>query len=148
MTDNLNNTYYISRKFKFECAHKLNNLPNGHPCGCIHGHSYKVEMIIFSKKLNKYGFIIDFGDLKIFQQWLDLKFDHALIISESEEQTEFIMSQKNFRMPYNNTSAENMAHYFANKMYELINEKDNIYKIITNVWETENNYAGYILNID
>ena len=149
------NGYMISRKFKFECAHKLNNLVDGHPCSCIHGHSYKIEMVLFAKDLNSQGFIIDFGELKPFQKWLDDNFDHALIVTEKDYKEELnilLQKHKYFIMRgYNNTSAENMAHLFVNTFYELFKEdldfKNNVYQIFCKVWETENNYASYWMYI-
>ena len=42
-----------------DCAHFL----PGHPrCGSLHGHTYKVEVIVEGE--NKMGMIIDFADLK------------------------------------------------------------------------------------
>jgi 6-pyruvoyltetrahydropterin/6-carboxytetrahydropterin synthase len=43
----------------FDCAHFL---PGHRKCGTIHGHTYKVELIIEGK--NETGMIIDFSDLK------------------------------------------------------------------------------------
>lgn len=145
-------SYNISKKFKFECAHKLNNLEENHPCSCLHGHSYKVEVIIFAKELNSQGFVIDFGKLKSFQTWLDKYFDHALILT-SEDYNNYLTdsNQKYFIMrDYNNTSAENMAHLFAHHIvYDLniIKYNSSIYMVFIKVWETENNYAGYTLKL-
>ncbi|MFW6219583.1 MAG: 6-pyruvoyl trahydropterin synthase family protein [bacterium] len=146
-------SYNISKKFKFECAHKLNNLDDNHPCSCIHGHSYKVEVIIFAKELNEQGFVIDFGKLKIFQKWLDDNFDHALILTNNDTSIDSLPNnQKYYIMPdsYNNTSAENFAHLFT---YHILNElnikayNNSINMIFVKVWETENNYAGYSVKI-
>ncbi|CAM5715830.1 hypothetical protein SVIOM74S_09446 [Streptomyces violarus] len=32
----------IFREFTFEAAHRLPNVPEGHECARLHGHSYKV----------------------------------------------------------------------------------------------------------
>ena len=42
-----------------DCAHSL----PGHPrCGTLHGHTYKIELIIEGK--NERGMIVDFADLR------------------------------------------------------------------------------------
>jgi 6-pyruvoyltetrahydropterin/6-carboxytetrahydropterin synthase len=42
-----------------DCAHYL---PGHKKCGILHGHTYRVEIIIEGE--NKTGMILDFGDLK------------------------------------------------------------------------------------
>ena len=34
----------ITQAFTFEAAHHLPNVPEGHKCGRLHGHSYRVEV--------------------------------------------------------------------------------------------------------
>ena len=34
----------IYREFTFEAAHRLPNVPEGHKCSRLHGHSYRVEV--------------------------------------------------------------------------------------------------------
>ena len=54
-----------------DCAHFL----PGHPkCGSLHGHTYKVEVIIEGEKRN--GMIIDFGDMKQIISAVLAEYDH------------------------------------------------------------------------
>jgi 6-pyruvoyltetrahydropterin/6-carboxytetrahydropterin synthase len=54
-----------------DCAHFL---PGHTKCGILHGHTYKVEMIVEGE--NRTGMIIDFGDLKsLLRETLSL-YDH------------------------------------------------------------------------
>jgi 6-pyruvoyltetrahydropterin/6-carboxytetrahydropterin synthase len=39
--DSLDNAH-IWRRYRFEAAHKLPNVPSGHPCGNMHGHGFEV----------------------------------------------------------------------------------------------------------
>jgi 6-pyruvoyltetrahydropterin/6-carboxytetrahydropterin synthase len=56
-----------------DCAHYL---PGHQKCGSLHGHTYKVELIIEGE--NKTGMIIDFAGLKdILRSTLSL-YDHKL----------------------------------------------------------------------
>ncbi|MGH7599422.1 MAG: 6-pyruvoyl trahydropterin synthase family protein, partial [bacterium] len=43
-----------------DCAHFL---PGHRKCGVLHGHTYKVEVIIEGE--NKTGMILDFGEMKL-----------------------------------------------------------------------------------
>jgi 6-pyruvoyltetrahydropterin/6-carboxytetrahydropterin synthase len=36
----------IYKKFSFESAHRLPNVPAGHKCGRMHGHSYRVTVYV------------------------------------------------------------------------------------------------------
>jgi len=54
----------IAKEFSFEAAHILPNVPLGHKCGRLHGHSFKV-VITVSGKVNPFtGWIVDFEDIK------------------------------------------------------------------------------------
>jgi 6-pyruvoyltetrahydropterin/6-carboxytetrahydropterin synthase len=63
----------IARVFTFEAAHLLPNVPNGHKCGRLHGHSYRVILRISGEVDPVSGWIVDFGEIDaacrpIFQQ--------------------------------------------------------------------------------
>jgi 6-pyruvoyltetrahydropterin/6-carboxytetrahydropterin synthase len=87
--------FTITKQFSFEAAHCLVGLPDGHKCGRLHGHSYKVE-IVLSDLLDKRGFVVDYGELSAFGAYLDQTFDHRYI----NEVVDF------------QTSAENLSRYF------------------------------------
>lgn len=69
-------TYTISKKFSFEASHILNGMPEGHKCGRMHGHSYRVEVILQSAEVDGRGFVIDYGDLAPLKQYIDQNLDH------------------------------------------------------------------------
>jgi 6-pyruvoyltetrahydropterin/6-carboxytetrahydropterin synthase len=54
-----------------DCAHYL---PGHKKCGTLHGHTYRIELIIEGEK--KAGMIIDFGDLKALLWETLALFDH------------------------------------------------------------------------
>jgi len=66
----------IFKEFTFEAAHKLPNVPDGHKCGRLHGHSFKVELWIKGPVGDYTGWIMDFGDLKKAFQPLYDQLDH------------------------------------------------------------------------
>lgn len=69
-------TVEIYKEFSFEAAHKLPNVPDGHKCGRLHGHSYKVKLHLKGEVDEKAGWFIDFSDIKtVFKPTLD-QLDH------------------------------------------------------------------------
>lgn len=54
----------IFRKFQFEAAHRLPNLPPEHKCARLHGHSYHVEVYVHGQVDEQTGWVIDFYDIK------------------------------------------------------------------------------------
>jgi len=54
----------LGKFFTFEAAHHLPNVPCGHRCGHLHGHSYRVEIIVSGEINEKTGWLMDFGDIK------------------------------------------------------------------------------------
>lgn len=71
--------YQIRKMFNFEASHQLTGLPEGHQCGRNHGHSYRVELILESETLNEHGFVVDYGNLDKFADFLKVKFDHQFL---------------------------------------------------------------------
>lgn len=54
----------IYKEFIFESAHRLPNVPEGHKCGRLHGHSFKVTIYVSGEVDKTTGWIIDFADIK------------------------------------------------------------------------------------
>jgi 6-pyruvoyltetrahydropterin/6-carboxytetrahydropterin synthase len=57
-------TAEIFKEFTFEAAHRLPNVPEGHKCGRLHGHSFKVELHVTGPIEPESGWLMDFADLK------------------------------------------------------------------------------------
>ena len=53
----------IFREFTFEAAHRLPNVPPGHKCARLHGHSFRVELAVAGPVDASTGWFIDFGVL-------------------------------------------------------------------------------------
>ena len=51
----------IFREFTFEAAHRLPNVPAGHKCARLHGHSYRVEVHVTGRSATTSGWVMDFG---------------------------------------------------------------------------------------
>lgn len=57
-------THRISKIFTFEAAHRLPHVAPGHKCGRLHGHSYKMEIVIAGDIDKDNGWVMDFGSIK------------------------------------------------------------------------------------
>lgn len=66
----------IFREFTFEAAHRLPQVPSGHKCARLHGHSYRVEVHVEGPVGDASGWVQDFGDLKLAFKPLDDQLDH------------------------------------------------------------------------
>jgi 6-pyruvoyltetrahydropterin/6-carboxytetrahydropterin synthase len=53
----------IFKKFTFEAAHRLPNVPQEHKCYRLHGHSYQIEIHVAGEAPEPAGWIIDFADI-------------------------------------------------------------------------------------
>jgi 6-pyruvoyltetrahydropterin/6-carboxytetrahydropterin synthase len=69
----------LVHEFKFEAAHLLPNVPKGHKCARLHGHSFKVELAIHGPVDPHTGWFIDFGDLYKLWEPLHDKLDHRYL---------------------------------------------------------------------
>nr|WP_188745491.1 6-carboxytetrahydropterin synthase QueD [Marinobacterium zhoushanense] len=54
----------IYKDFTFESAHFLPNVPDGHKCGRLHGHSFMARIYVEGDVSKETGWIIDFADIK------------------------------------------------------------------------------------
>jgi 6-pyruvoyltetrahydropterin/6-carboxytetrahydropterin synthase len=68
----------IGRTYRFESAHRLPNVPDGHKCKNLHGHNYRVEIVI-SGTLDDRGFVVDFAEIDAEIAPLIKKVDHRLL---------------------------------------------------------------------
>lgn len=53
----------LSCDFHYDAAHRLPNVPLGHKCGRLHGHTYQLTVYI-NGPVRDDGFVIDFADVK------------------------------------------------------------------------------------
>ncbi|MBI4508023.1 MAG: 6-carboxytetrahydropterin synthase QueD [Deltaproteobacteria bacterium] len=53
----------LCRDYRFEAAHRLPRLPDGHKCKRLHGHSFRFEVTLAGEVDDATGFLMDFGDV-------------------------------------------------------------------------------------
>jgi 6-pyruvoyltetrahydropterin/6-carboxytetrahydropterin synthase len=69
----------IYKSFYLEAAHWLPNVPDGHKCGRLHGHSFKVTIYAGGRVGKETGWIIDFAELKTAFKPIYEKLDHSCL---------------------------------------------------------------------
>lgn len=69
----------IFKEFTFEAAHRLPNVPAGHKCARLHGHSFRVELHVRGPLLEPTGWVMDFADIKAAFKPLDEQLDHRYL---------------------------------------------------------------------
>src|SRR5689334_8862464 len=66
----------LVHEFRFEAAHRLPRVPQGHKCSRLHGHSFKIELAVEGPVNPDTGWFIDFSELwKAWQPLYD-QLDH------------------------------------------------------------------------
>jgi 6-pyruvoyltetrahydropterin/6-carboxytetrahydropterin synthase len=66
----------IFKSFTLECAHRLPNVPAGHKCARVHGHSFRVELHVSGPVDAHLGWVMDFADVKSAFEPLYQQLDH------------------------------------------------------------------------
>ena len=66
----------IFKEFMFEAAHRLPNVPAGHKCARLHGHSFQVTIYVRGDVAPPTGWIVDFAEIKLAFAPLVERLDH------------------------------------------------------------------------
>ena len=69
----------IFKEFTIEAAHHLPNVPLGHKCGRLHGHSFRIEMHVRGPIDPAMGWVIDFADIKSAFKKIEDAIDHRRV---------------------------------------------------------------------
>ncbi len=117
---------YVAKQFTFDSAHFLHCYVG--KCANMHGHTYKLEVIV-SGKPDYRGIVLDFTVLKkIVKELIVEKLDHK-ILNE-------ILTQMN-------TTAENMVVWIFEELENYLKEHNKeirVEKVV--LWETPTSYAA------
>ena len=54
----------IFKAFTIEAAHRLPNVPEGHKCARLHGHSFRIELHVGGEPQAGTGWVMDFADIE------------------------------------------------------------------------------------
>ncbi len=69
----------IYKQFTFDAAHFLPNVPEGHKCRALHGHTYHLTVFLSGPILEDAGWVLDFGDVKSVCKPVVDRLDHNLL---------------------------------------------------------------------
>ena len=112
----------------FASAHALRNYKGR--CENIHGHNWKVQVVIEGEKLDDTGLLVDFLDVKHLMSEIIDGIDHQFL---------------NEIPPFDviNPSAENIAEFFCKKMISGLTSSVPVRVREVRVWETDVQSATY-----
>ena len=112
----------------FAAAHNLRNFRG--KCENLHGHNWKVEVVLRGRVLDESGVLVDFGEVKRVTRDLLLELDHHYL-----NDIPFFQS--------NNPSSENIARYLFQRLAERFSGQG-LWLSRVSAWESDNACATYI----
>ncbi|MDD2558415.1 MAG: 6-carboxytetrahydropterin synthase QueD [Desulfuromonadaceae bacterium] len=121
--------YRLKIDTHFAAAHNLNNYEGD--CENLHGHNWKVEVVVATETLNDAGLGIDFKILKAKTNTILDSLDHKYL----NDLTPF--KEKS-------PSSENIARYLFEELCKSFADEDVVVESV-NVWESDNACASYSL---
>jgi 6-pyruvoyltetrahydropterin/6-carboxytetrahydropterin synthase len=66
----------LYKDLTFEAAHRLPNVPEGHKCRRLHGHSFRVRVYVEGPVDEHLGWVVDFAEIKAACQPVVDRLDH------------------------------------------------------------------------
>ena len=111
----------------FAAAHQLRNFRG--ECEKLHGHNWRIEVILSGDRLNQAGLLIDFKDVKTAANNILEDLDHSYLNDLPQFKNE-------------NPSSENIAAYLFQRLSsELNNSRLKVTKVTA--WESDSACASY-----
>jgi 6-pyruvoyltetrahydropterin/6-carboxytetrahydropterin synthase len=120
--------FEVSVEHTFAAGHALRNYRG--KCENVHGHNYRVRVLVRGEKLDHVGMLADFVELKRLLRAISEPMDHVFL---------------NDMPPFNelNPTAENMAWYICEKLREGLKVDNPVEIAEVTVWETDIQSATY-----
>lgn len=69
----------LFKEFSIEAAHWLPNVPVGHKCGRLHGHSFRIALHIAGPVDPMFGWVQDFAEIKAAFKKIEDQIDHRCL---------------------------------------------------------------------
>jgi 6-pyruvoyltetrahydropterin/6-carboxytetrahydropterin synthase len=69
----------IFKQFSIEAAHWLPNVPPGHKCGRMHGHSFLIQVHVAGPVGAQSGWVMDFAEIKEAFRPVEDRLDHSCL---------------------------------------------------------------------
>lgn len=106
----------IRKLYKFENAHIVRGCSTRRCSENIHGHSYKIEVLLESNYLDHGQMVYDFGLMKLYIKELIDSFDHAITLWSGDD-AEYITSMKRFSSRWIELPVSPSAEQFSRVIY-------------------------------
>ena len=113
---------------EFSAAHNLRNFRG--KCEALHGHNWKVEVVLSGKNLDASGVVLDFAEVKAATSEIMSEIDHRYL-----NDLPFFME--------NNPSSENIARYIFHRLQAKIDNDQVRIRRVT-AWESQDACASYL----
>lgn len=121
--------YEIKIITDFAAAHNLRNFRG--KCENLHGHNWKVEVVMRGALLDEAGMLVDFGEVKQITRELLAGIDHQYL-----NDLPFFQHQ--------NPSSENIARYLFEQLAERLNNANRKISRVT-AWESSDACATFMI---
>ena len=66
----------LVKSFGFEAAHWLPTFPQEHKCRRMHGHSFRVDVVVQGEVESAKGYLVDYGEIKAAIEPIRQQLDH------------------------------------------------------------------------
>lgn len=109
----------IRKKFSFENAHIVRNCTSDRCRRSIHGHSYKVEVLLEAHALDNGQMVYDFGLMKGTIKDIIDSFDHAIAFWDRDEEG-YISSCKQYSARWISLPVSPSAEQFSRLIFVLV----------------------------
>ena len=120
--------FEVSVEHTFAAGHALRNYRG--KCENVHGHNYRVQVLVRGEKLDQTGMLADFVELKRLLRAISEPLDHVFL----NDIEPFITV---------NPSSENLAVYIYEKMRDGLKLDNPVEVAEVKVWETDIQSATY-----
>lgn len=140
----------IRKLFKFENAHIVRGCTTQRCSENIHGHSYKVEILLQSQYLDHGQMVYDFGLVKHTMKQLIDSFDHAITLW-SEDDSQYLEDMKKHSQRWVQLPVSPSAEQFARVFFlaieqilqasKMVNDEKEVVLDSVIVHETDSGYA-------
>ena len=120
--------FEVSVEYTFAAGHALRGYKG--KCENVHGHNYKVHLVVGGEELDSTGMLIDFVEVRKLIKELVERLDHRFL---------------NDVAPFDklNPSAENIAKYFSDELEPHVSDRGLRLQAVT-IWETDTTSATYL----
>jgi len=109
----------IRKLFKFENAHIVRDCSTQRCSENIHGHSYKIEVLLESNYLDDGQMVYDFGLTKLYIKELIDSFDHAITLWH-EDDVKYIEAMKTYSNRWVELPVSPSAEQFSRVIYLIV----------------------------